>query len=193
MAVSPEAYARQLQALLPQGPAWLLEPLSGWSRLLRGLAEELARVDSRAGAVLDETDPRTTLELFTEWERVLGLPDPCVIGEQPLEQRRGAIIAKLTGRGGQSPAYFIGVAAALGFSINITEYSPYDVEDDVDTAIYGDAWAYTWQVGAPLQSVIEMTVKSPVTDPLAAWNNAPLECVLLRLKPAHTHLTFAYE
>jgi uncharacterized protein YmfQ (DUF2313 family) len=193
MPLSVDAYTRHLQALLPQGAAWSLEPLSGWSRLLRGLAEELARVDARSATLIDETDPRTTYELFTDWERVLGLPDPCVIGEQSLDQRRAAIVARLVGVGGQSPAYFIAVAEALGFEIGITEYRPYDVEDDVEASIYGDDWAYAWQVNAPLETVGEFTSDSTSDEPLAWWGNAALECLLHRLKPAHTHLIFAYE
>jgi uncharacterized protein YmfQ (DUF2313 family) len=37
-----------------------------------------------------------------------------------------------------------------------------------------------------------LTVNGRVSDPLAAWGNTLLECVMRRLKPAHTTLLFSY-
>jgi len=190
--LSADSYARQLKQLLPMGAAWNLDAGSRLSALLRGLAEEFARVDGRAAALIEEADARTTFELLTDWERVLGLPDPCVIGEQSFAQRRAAVVARLVGLGGQTPAYFIGVAAALGYTITVTEFSPHDVDDDVEAPLYGDDWAYAWQVNAPLNTVRELTVNDPVSDGLAIWGNEALECVLNRLAPAHTLLVFEF-
>lgn len=187
-----EAYARQLLQLLPRGAAWEVEPQDVRWRLLLGIAEEFARVDARAGVLVDEADPRTTSELLTDWERVFGLPDPCVGSDLTLAQRRAALLARYTGLGGQTPAYFVGVAAALGYTVTITEFRPYSVNDSVDTPLYDDPWAYAWQVNAPLNTIGEFTVDTPVSEPLAWWGNAALECVLTRLKPAHTRVLFAY-
>lgn len=192
MGLSAEVYARQLQQLLPQGAAWDVQPGSRMAQLLLGIGEELARIDARAGSLVDEWDPRTTYELLVEWERMLGLPDPCVTGEQTIAQRRAAVIAKYTSLGGQTPAYYIALAAALGYSVTITEFTPYDIGDDVDAPIEGDAWAYAWQVNAALNTVGEQTVDDGADEPLAWWGNEALECVLDRLKPAHTYLLFAY-
>jgi len=186
------AYRRALMQLLPPGAAWRLEPSSTLSGLLRGLAEELARLDARGDILLDEADPRTTFEMLADWERVLGLPDPCVLGEQTVAQRRAAVVARVVSLGGQSPAYFVMVAAALGYTVTITEFHPYDVEDDVEAPVYDDDWAYAWQVNGPLNTVIEMTVEDPVDDPIASWSNEALECVLIRLAPAHTLVLFSY-
>jgi uncharacterized protein YmfQ (DUF2313 family) len=186
------AYARQLQQLLPRGAAWWLEPGTTLSNLLQGLAEELARIDGRAATLIEEWDPRTTAELLDDWERVYGLPDPCVGSNPSTAQRRASLVAKVMGLGGQTPAYFVAIAAALGFSITITELSPHDVDDDVDAPLYGDEWAYAWQVNAPLSTVNEWSVDDTVDDPLAWWTNLVLECVLLELKPAHTVIVFQF-
>lgn len=186
------AYARQLKQLLPSGLAWNVEPTSRVSKLLLGVAEELARVDTRARNLVDEWDPRTTLELLADWERVFGLPDPCLGVAPSIPQRRASLFAKIVGIGGQTPAYYIEVAAALGYTVTLTEYDPYDVEDDVEASILGDGWAYAWQINAPLETVGEMTVDDTADEILAWWGNAALECVMLALKPAHTHLFFSY-
>jgi uncharacterized protein YmfQ (DUF2313 family) len=191
-ALSAEAYARQLKQLLPLGQAWNLEPTSNLSKLLTGVADECARIDGRGVTLFAEADPRTAFELLTDWERVLGLPNPCVTTEQSLAQRRAAVLAQLISLGGQTPAYFIEIAAALGYAVTIAEFTPHDVNDDVGQPIDGDAWAYAWQVNAPLNTIGELSVDDPVSEPIAWWGNVALECVLTRLKPAHTFVIFAY-
>mgnify|MGYP001809569769 CR=1 FL=1 len=70
-------YLAQLVALLPTGPAIPREPGGVLLRLLEAPAAELARVDLRGAALLDEADPRATAELLTDWQRAFGLPDAC--------------------------------------------------------------------------------------------------------------------
>jgi uncharacterized protein YmfQ (DUF2313 family) len=162
------------------------------TRLLCAIADELARVDARGDVLIDEADPRTTAELLSDWERVAGLPDTCVVVEQSTQQRRASLLQRLTSTGGQSRAYFIALAAALGIPITITEFAENSVEDDVEAPLNGVDWAYAWQVNAALNTVFEATVEDTVEDPFASWSNAPLECVISRLKPAHTIVLFVY-
>jgi len=71
------AFLDQLKALLPPGIALSREPDAALMAILGVSAGELAEVDGRASALLEESDPRTTLALFDEWERAFGLPDDC--------------------------------------------------------------------------------------------------------------------
>lgn len=195
MALTEADYLEQLQALLPPGPAWSREPGTAVAQLFAALAAELARVDGRAWQLIEESDPRSVAELFIDWERVAGLPDACAIafgGEQSTVQRRAALVGKLSTLGGQTPAYFIGLAAALGYAVTITEFHAHTVNDDVDTPLYDVAWNFAWQVNAALNTITELTVDDTVGDPLASWGNALLECVIQRLRPAHTTVLFAY-
>lgn len=195
MGLTATDYLRQLQALLPPGPAWPKDDAATLTHLLSALAAELARVDGQALTLVEEADPRTVAELFADWERVAGLPDACAQafgGDQTLAQRRAALVGRLTTLGGQSPAYYIGVAAALGYAITITEFRAHTVNDDVDSSLYSEAWSFAWQVNAALNNITELTVDGTVDDPLAAWGNSLLECVINRLKPAHTTVLFSY-
>ena len=195
MGLTNEDYLRQLQALLPPGPAWPKDEQSSLTRLLHGLSDELARIDGRAWQLIEEADPRTTAELFLDWERVAGLPDACAEafgGEQTMAQRQLALIGKLVTLGGQSAAYYIGVAAALGYAITITEFKAHTVNDDVDCLLHGLEWNFAWQVSAALNNTTEFSVDMTAEDSLAAWGNALLECVTNRLKPAHTAVIFSY-
>lgn len=195
MGLTATDYLDQLQALLPQGIAWPRQADAALTRLLQAWADELARIDGRAADLIEEADPRTTDELLADWERVAGLPDACVealAGTQTTAQRRSALVAKLIGIGGQSAAYYVALAASLGYPITVTEFDAHDVEDNVDHPLYGTPWQFAWQVNAAEETVSVLTVDDTVAEPLAWWGNELLECAIQRLKPAHTHVLFAY-
>lgn len=188
-------YASLLRDLLPPGQAFRREPGTDTDILLGALAEEFARLDGRAFDLPGEVLPSTTTELLPDWERVAGLPDRCAgVLEDTQQGRRNALLAKLTSTGGQSIPYFISVAAALGFDITITEYRPFRAGLSVaGDALTNGLWRHVWRVNAPAQTVISFRAGlSAAGEPLASWGNAPLECKINQLKPAHTLAIFGY-
>ncbi len=193
MVVTATDYLRSLQALLPQGLAWTREDDANLTLLLLAFADEFARVDARAMALVDEADPRTTFELLADWERVAGLPDSCVVVEQNIAQRRAALVARLTTVGGQTAAYLVALAAANGYTITISEYDfLFDVTDLVDALVYGYPWQFAFKVQSALLGVFELSVSDGVSDALATWSNTGIECIINRYKPAHTLAVFTY-
>lgn len=115
MGMSADNYREQLQSLLPRGSAWPRESGAVLTQVLDGLAQELARVDLRVENLINEIDPRTTGELLPDFERVYGLPDPCVTDALTTDQRRNALVSKISNQGGQSPAYYLSVLERLGY------------------------------------------------------------------------------
>lgn len=113
--MTAEEYRSQLQALLPSGAAWPREPGAILTKTLHAVADELARVDVRADDLLTESDPRSTFELLGDWERAFGLPAACVPAGQTTTERRSALAAKVAALGGQSRAYFLELANAIGY------------------------------------------------------------------------------
>lgn len=186
------AYTAQLQALLPSGAAWPREPEAALTRLLDALAAELAIIDGRAAQLIEEADPRSTSELLPDWERVVGLPDPCAGDDQTLAGRRERLVQKLTTRGGQSRAYFIRLAAALGYPITITEFRPFTCNSYCDDGLDPDPWRFVWRVNAPAVTIRPFTAESGCDEPIRAWGNEVLECAISRHKPAHTNVIFGY-
>lgn len=188
-------YLRQLQALLPLGLAWPRESQATLTRYLDAASEEFARIDARAGQLIDEADPRTTSELLTDWERVAGLPDNCSNILQPtLQGRRQDLVSKLTATGGQTIAYFIAISAALGYVITIEECKPFRVGAScVGTPLYSADWIFAWRVQAPEVAITEFRAGlSCVGEALRSWGNESLECRIRQLKPAHTIPLFTY-
>jgi len=189
-----EEYRDALAALLPSGGAWPRDPGSVLMRFIASLAIEFARLDARAAQLLAESDPAATTELLADWERVVGLPDPCVTQAQTIAQRRQALEGRLTAVGGQSRRFFIELASRLGYTITIDEFRSAAEATAAGITFTGDEWAHTWRVNVPTPvSITYFRVGAgAVGEPLRAWSNEVLECQFNRYKPAHTRVLFAY-
>lgn len=190
-----EQYREHLKALLPPGQAFSRDTGTNLDALLEGMAAEMARLDGRGEQLTVEASPHTTLELLPDWERVAGLPDKCSGSlEATAQGRRNALISKLSASGGQSPSYFIEIAAALGYEIAIEEFRPFraGLSAAGDALTNGD-WVHTWRVRGPATTVIPFRAGlSLAGEPLATFGYESLECKINQLKPAHTNALFAY-
>jgi uncharacterized protein YmfQ (DUF2313 family) len=211
---SGEDYGTAFLTLLPRGQAWPKYPGSTLELTCRGLAEYWGYVDTRAADLLEnESDPRKTLELLPDWERNWGLPDPCMLNPPTsIGARRLALVAKMTMLGGQSRQFFLDVSNAYGYgNITITEYAPYmpgvsRVGDQSGIYNPGDPDHYRWQLG-PAEMRFYWTIHvgslsleyfrcnssvCGVNRLLEIGTAADLECILDKLKPAHTEIVYDY-
>lgn len=186
-------YLTQLQSLLPKGVAWNREEGSTLSTVLAGFAKEFLNVDVRVESFHREADPSRALEMLADWERAVGLPDPCTGPLETLEGRRSAVVARLGSQGGQSREFFIKLAETLGYTITITEHKPFRVGSRVGEALTNGPWQHAWRVTAPETTVRRFKVGAAVGERLATWGNQELECAIERAKPAHTTAIFSYE
>ncbi|WP_374572505.1 YmfQ family protein [Phenylobacterium sp.] len=187
-------YLAALQALMPRGAVWPTDPDAVQTRVLRGLAQAFADHDAAAVGLLIGAFPGTVDALLTEWEATLGLPDPCEGTDQTLAQRRGQVLAKFADGGGQSVAYFLRIAARLGYSgVTIETYAPFRADiDGGDQPAYGDDWAHYWLVTVPgLRAFYFSADVSTAGEALLTVENDVIICVFDALKPAHTLAGFA--
>lgn len=192
---SVNEYTAAIQSLMPGGLVW--PKISGGvqTSTLRALAQSYQRSDEDARDLLDAAFPSTATAMLPEWEATLGLPDLCAIGEiDSIIQRQRAVISKLFGIGGQSVAYFIRVAEALGYTISITQYRQACAGMSVcGDSLNGEEWPFAWLITAPETTI--NYAQSGLTycgDPLRSWGNKQLECRLTVLNPSHTILKFGY-
>jgi uncharacterized protein YmfQ (DUF2313 family) len=194
MGYTGEAYKRLLQRLLPPGKAWTRAPGAALTEVLTGAAQVLARLDTQIEKIVTERDTRTTIDLLREHEIDLGLPDECTEVGATIEERRKAAHAKLIALGALSPAYYIGLAEALGYTVTIDEFTPFWC----GVGACGDPCGeqeniFFWRVNIETTevSVFFTAGSSQCGDPLqTALQGNEVVCLLRRLKPGHTQLIF---
>lgn len=188
-------YAQVLRNLLPRGRAWNREDGSVQASVLDGLAKGAATVDAAAMSLLEDAFPATAVFLLPEWERTLGLPDPCA-GEAPtLQVRQAQVAARLVNSGGQSAPFYIDYAASLGYQILIKEMGPFRMgASSMGTQLGGPDWAHAWTVQSDrgLNTVSFRMGRSAMGEPLEVWGDAVLECEFNGIRPAHTVVIFTY-
>lgn len=190
-----EDYTSALQNLLPVGLVWPRKAEGIQTAVLRALAQSYQQSDNAAVTLLTGAFPATATIMLTDWEKTLGLPDDCAIGENDsIAIRQKSVVSKLFSTGGQSAAYFIGVAKAMGYDINVTFFRQARAGMSVcGDALNGDDWPFTWLVTAPSTTITYAQAgQSYAGDPLRSWGNKRLECRLSKLAPSHTIVLFGY-
>ncbi|HFQ7085427.1 TPA: YmfQ family protein [Raoultella planticola ATCC 33531] len=188
-------YRQALQALIPTGRAWPRDPDAVQSAVLRSLAASFQRSDSDGQGILSGAFPQTATIMLPEWEKALGLPDDCSIGEvDTIAKRQNAVVSKFISTGGQSKSYFIGIAKALGYNITIKEYRQARAGLSVcGDGLNGDDWPFVWLVEGEETNISYARVGlSYCGDPLRSWGNRQLECRLSALSPSYTLVKFGY-
>lgn len=181
MDVIEASYFRQLQQLLPPGPAFDLELQPDLAQMLAAFAPELARIDQNNEALLLELNPATATVLLPVWEGYLGLPGVCVVpGSQTLEERRSAVIAKLTATGAPQLSYYQKLGVQSGVSIQIEEFRPARVGlTSVGDFVYGAGWPWSWIASAPIEAY-------------GTEAAATLDCRLQRDAPEYTDVALGF-
>lgn len=194
---SADDYLQQLRALLPPGPAWERDFAPKIDALLQGAAAELARIDRRAADLLDEADPVRVRELVPDWERAMGLPDPCLGPLQMFEGRQGAVRERLLAVGEQRPAYYIAIAVKQGYpNAFITEHrAPRFGRSRFGAARWGQ-WranhSWTLHTGGRLRGGRRFGI-SHWGERFGANPADGLYCLINRYAPAHTVVHIDYE
>jgi uncharacterized protein YmfQ (DUF2313 family) len=182
------------QGLLPPGDALPRDVEALLTTLLSGLTGRMVDVHAQASLLSEiESDPRETTLLLPDWEASFGLPDPCLGASPSYAQRRQQLVSRIAARGGQSPDYMISVAATLGYPITITQFRPFTFGQPFGSLMYGQPWAYVWQVNAPTFTVDFFEFgQNNFGDSFSSFGNTALQCELQRICPAHTQLLFSF-
>lgn len=193
---TPDAVLGHVLAHLPPGWVWPTDPASVMGRVMMPLAHALSRVEADAARLQQEAvGPREAVDLLADFERVLaGAADGIDTASLSAADRQAVAHQRWIARGGQSPAYFIQLAAALGTAITITE----QVASQCDLAECGDeitpdTEAFVWIVSLPTDRLID--AECDVTECGDALGDIVLsicEPVIRAYRPAHTEVVFSY-
>lgn len=186
-------FQQAMLRLLPRGRVWRRDPASMLSALMLALAPTYTRGMQAAAQVLIDASPATTQNLLDEWEESLGLPDACTAANPSVQQREAAVRAKWGARGSLTIPYFIALAANLGFTITVTEFTPFAVDMPCDQSLNEPEWSYVWQVNAPEIVTFYFSVdESGVDDPLEVYDAGELVCRIRADAPAETIVLFTF-
>lgn len=154
------------------------------ARILSCLAGGLERVERDAYDLLNQTDPGVSTTLLADWERVLGLPEPCFQYEtflMSVEERQIQAHLKLFSAGQiTSEQWYIDYAAGLGFGITIEE-NPVDTNPFICGVATCGVESVGGRGGYSNMTITIHTAESPIIV---------LQCILNKLKQAHTTITY---
>jgi uncharacterized protein YmfQ (DUF2313 family) len=167
---------------MPPGKAWE-RAAEVFNQLFAGLTPEFDRAEARGEDLLREMDPRTTVELLPDWERVAALPDPCSTPPTTIEDRQAALTAKLLARGNADVLPMIlATLDALGYGVanrNLRRFhhQPFTCKSPCNAPLNSNrvGWIFVW----------EFILKHAALDSVAA-------CIVSRIAPAHVGVTFAF-
>jgi uncharacterized protein YmfQ (DUF2313 family) len=212
MASCTEKYKKLLINLLPQGKLWEPGEQPTFDDFLLSIAEELCRAETRVWDLLREADPRQTDEMVDDWERLLGLPDPCIGEITDLQERRDKILQELTNIGGLSETYYEFVATQLGFPTTdvfdnknfragfsvagdpLTNYfnRVFEAGDTAGTPLREIGWRFYFTVDLPITAAEVFEAGDVAGTPLREFTNPIMECTIRKLKPAHSAVFFRF-
>lgn len=208
-------YLDLLKSLIPQG----CYSDEGSSEVLKDLAVQANALDAcqNNGSDIfeDEMFPDKVDELLPHWERTYGIaPD----NEVPYSARIDNLLANIRATGGLTRAYFIELAAKLGYSVTIDEFEPFMAGwSEAGDEIYIEDIVYVWQVnvtpvfyladgsviadGSVVAGGNSVNLKtyyfeagiSAAGDYLSFYTNEFFESIFNKLKPAHTACVFVYQ
>lgn len=191
--LGPDDFQQAALNLLPSGPAWPRDLAGILARAMGAIGDLFASFHHDAAVIVDsELYPPSTAALLAEWELDYGLPDPCTPQPQTVEQRIQALLAKITDLGSLSRQKYIDLAAALGFTITITEFRPFTCLGDCISPITGPEWRFVWQVNAPTTTLSLLTCRGDCISPLRSWGNVPVECAIKRRNRPSRTVIFSY-
>lgn len=191
------AWANILKQLLPEGELWDGLLAGNIGSLVEALADEFSNADLYIREAIIDFILIRTEQVLAWWETLLGLPDACdcliAIG-LTFDQRRAAVLDKLSARQTVTRAGLIIRAHKIGYEIGILECKPWRCGiSSVQEPLYDDEWSHTFYVTVPEVSVTWARAGSArAGDRIRTWGNERLECWINRVKQSHTTALFSY-
>lgn len=168
-----------------------LGPLAAKDAATTALA--LDRAQNNAFRLFLNMFPDTCYELLADWERIYGLaPD----AGASTGVRRAALLAKIRAKGGLSRPFFTGLAATLGYEIEIGEPAMFMAGWSRAGELLNNAdIVYVWWVNVLNDNIPAYHFHAGANgagDRLCDFGQDDLESIFKALKPAETLVFFTY-
>lgn len=180
---------------LPDGFAWESKslPYTNMGKLTRAFAQSFLRCLGYIEKSSVEININETVDLISEWERSVGIPDDCFTGVTDLDTRRSYVIFKLTNYGGiQTAKDFENVVKLLGSEAKVEAAD----KNGVFPAVFPLQFFMDKKTADHTINVYQSQVKEifALAFPLqfSSGINGVIECILRDVAPANTQLIFKY-
>lgn len=185
-------HAELLRRLLPPASYDPNGPKVHLSTEMEG--RELDRVLADLPHAVGALKPFTYREWIEDYERIYGLPNPCLRGDITYQERLQFVALAMRERSGISIDWLQTYAELVGYQVTITEFVPFRAgHSRAGDALTNDGWIYAFTVHAAGEIVRRFRAgRSTAGEKLRDWGEGPLECVINKYKPAHTVALFAY-
>lgn len=203
-------------AATPRGAAWRTDEVqdaghnSFQHRFWRAIADPIADLYAKlwklafASTACTLSGPEDAAnDALDDWENEFGLPLPCTILAPPnvairkLLLRQQIASAEIVAHGGQSIAFFVCLAASLGYTISISEIRLLRCGQGKcgQAEIGGPGNEVFWTVFVTTNVLTWFRCGQGICgrDPLGSLGrHIDLECLMNLWKPAHTQIRFHY-
>lgn len=185
-----------LARYLPGGRAFgsKFVPTSNLRLLLRGLAEEIFRVDESVRTFRSDIVPDQTEFFIEDWEAALGIPDACFAGTGTDTERRRDIVTKLAALGIQTADDFENLASKFGITVEVIAGGVHGIFPfEFPFFLFPSEKAARHTIIVNFLSIPSSTFFFPYTFPIIFENPGPaiIECLFRKLKPANCDIIFA--
>jgi uncharacterized protein YmfQ (DUF2313 family) len=177
MSNSVAAWTHVLQQLMPNGKAWPRDTTSDLYKLISALAKRYQKAELNAQQLLTEMRPETTVQMMSDWETYLGLPE-CSSEDITFEARRAALVEKYHRKGGLSVWKIQKLCEDLGFEVEVLEAYPHHCLRTCVTPIYPERYRYLVQINVNKIPNGRFTVTDNVLTRLMSDRAVAFECLL---------------
>ena len=187
-----ERLTNTLAYYLPTGRAWGAKNCEGTvvRGLLRGLAQELLRMEDSLQEFRDEILPDETVLFIDEWESAVGIPDDCFPGTGSIDERRRDVLVKLVSLGVQTAGDFATLANLMGVGLNMSNGADHFLHGVLPFIAFGSAKEsrFTIVVDFDLDLPAAFTYTFPIV--FGEITLAQVQCLFEKLKPANCSILF---
>jgi uncharacterized protein YmfQ (DUF2313 family) len=165
-----------LKKLLPPGLAFAALPGSQLDKLMKGLSKEYERISNMAEGLISEANPATMGQMLQVRRDEAGLPDPCRGEPATFQEKRAEVVAKWNLHGGATLKFIQDMCILYGYDVQVVEGTP---NSHTFTINYLNTSTKYFRAG-----------KSTCGEHLQLTDGTAVHCLINRIKPAHTLVTY---
>jgi uncharacterized protein YmfQ (DUF2313 family) len=183
-----ETQGEMLAKHMPTGKAWeaCFDDSTFMGKLVKGLAQEIYRLQLLIKKAIDERDINQTEDLISEWEKSVGIPDLCFTNTVTIAERRNQVLQKFSNfQGAQTATDLIRIAASFGITVTIETGAVFPLMFPIVFSADSKNHTIVVRVSGILAA---QTFPLPFALPFSKGTTNFLKCIFEQLVPANVQV-----